>query len=232
MCFLRFLVHVDVPMRFRSAASARVCGILLIHPNPDGLVGTGAAGALRAVLSLRKMAKSVLSKASRKSWSSKKYIRADVRVSVPFKMTSGGTQSFAGTVKYQTKSNYWRVVFDDGDEGDIPRRLITVVEAQNAESTAAAAACAVSPEKPRSGKQCSGKQPLRRALQTISRLERVAPQMRKIVLPKQYCNVLVPMQDGSLEPFVLQDAVLLNEPGCWQVTLLEPHVQLAQRDSQ
>jgi hypothetical protein len=147
-------------------------------------------------------------------------------------MTSGATQSFAGTVKYQTKPNYWRVVFDDGDEGDIPRRLITVVEAQNSESTGAAAACAGSSEKPCSGKQRRAKQPVLRALQTISVPKRVTPHMRKIVLPKQGSNVLVPMQDGSLEPFVLRDAVLLNEPGSWQVTLLEHHAQLAQRDSQ
>jgi len=181
------------------------------------------------VLSLPKMVKKAASKASRESLTSKKAILAGVRVSVPFKMTSGGTQSFAGTVQYQTKPNYWRVVFDDGDEGDIPRRLITVVEAQPAESAGDAAAC---PEKPRRGKQRRERQPVRRALQTISRIRRDALHMQKVVLPKHNSTVLVPMQDGSLKPFVLQGTVLLDEPGRWQVTLLEHHVQLAQRGSQ
>lgn len=203
--------------------------MLLILLDPAGLVRAGAAGALRAVLSLPKMVKKVGSKQEWKSLTSKKAILAGVRVSVPFKMTSGGTQSFAGTVQYQTKPNYWRVTFDDGDEGDIPRRLITVVAAQAAEGAGDAAAC---PEKRRSGKQRSAKQPVRRALQTISRVKRGVPRMQEIVLPKHNSTVLVPMQDGSLKPFVLQDTVLLDEPGRWQVTLLEHHVQLAQRGSQ
>lgn len=49
---------------------------------------------------------------------------AGARVRIPFKMTSGRMRWFAGTVDRPAPTNHWHVVFDDGDEYDIPEQAV------------------------------------------------------------------------------------------------------------